>query len=290
MQRGFEQSILTATAPGSSCRRLHHLSRALAPPTAAGIVAAAATAMNQPSFPVGWEAVACSDLARGLHQGTVDPRTLPPAFVREFMRPSPDSPTETERIMAGLTPDVGLGVPPRPLIAATTGEVSNLPWLESLRDAALQCGDLHRAAYIEDVLGVLRPRPPLTLQEAAPASVAAKAKFFLENGFVCVENVLSGPVLERCQAAWEAVEAPSKAAWLDSRAHNTGMARHSFLRSEDEERFPVVARKWFGIDSHSYGHRVRRTRVNPMQRPFLQLDPAFIDLIHNEQCPGRCEK
>ena len=84
-----------------------------------------------------------------------------------------------------------------------------------------------------------------------------------------MENVLAGETLARVQAAWDEWEAPSKAAWLDAREHNSGIARHSFTGSE--EGHPVVTRKFFGFTA---------------AKPFLQLDPSFIDLVHNDASPG----
>jgi len=88
-----------------------------------------------------------------------------------------------------------------------------------------------------------------------------------------VENVLSGDALARVQTAWAEWEAPSKATWLEARAHCSGIARHSFAASE--EGWPVVSRKWFGITGLSYG---ANPSVNPVSRPFIELDPSFVRL------------
>jgi hypothetical protein len=120
-------------------------------------------------------------------------------------------------------------------------------------------GDYHRAAYVNDLLEVVRPgKPALSLRETAPAGVQAKADFFLQNGFVCVENTLTAAAIKRLQAAWEVAEGPSKAAWLEARQHGSGMARHSF--KESAGGYPVVSRKWFGIDGLTYG-RADEARV-----------------------------
>ena len=90
---------------------------------------------------------------------------------------------------------------------------------------------------------------------------------------MCVENVLSGDALARVQTAWAEWEAPSKATWLEARAHCSGIARHSFAASE--EGWPVVSRKWFGITGLSYG---ANPSVNPVSKPFIELDPSFVRL------------
>ena len=95
--------------------------------------------------------------------------------------------------------------------------------------------------------------------------------------FVCVENVLSGACLARVQAAWARVEAPCKAAWMRARQHSRGISRHAFQVAGDGQ--PPVTRKYF-------------TPVGTGEdegRPFLELDPAFLDLVHNDQSPGSDE-
>jgi hypothetical protein len=94
---------------------------------------------------------------------------------------------------------------------------------------------------------------------------------------------LAGDKLRRCQAAWNEWEAPAKEQWLEARRHCRGMARHSFKEAEGGQ--PVVARKWFGITGLTYGS-VNAGDVNPVARPFLELDPCFLDLV---DCPGPWE-
>ena len=220
-------------------------------------------------------------LAQQLSQGELDVRGLPATTLRLLMQPEHGAPTVTEQTLAAQPLDIGIGAEPRPLLDPATGRLLNLEWLEGLRDAAVAANEFHRAAAIHDILMVLRPKPPLSLCDTAPAGIDAKAQFFLDNGFVCVENVLSGESLARVQAAWAEAEAPSKASWLEARRHNSGIARHSFTRAD--EGHPVVSRKYFGITGLTYGSN---TSLNPAGKPFLELDPAFIDLIHNDSSPG----
>lgn len=220
-----------------------------------------------------WASVTSSSIASQLHLGELDHRTLPSSFVRTFMQPEPDGPTETERIIAGLPSDIGLGASPRPLLGAD-GSLQNLAWLTRLRAEAAETHDYRRAAYLHQLLHAIDPaKPSLTLRDTAPEGVEAKVQFFLENGFVCVENALSGAALADVQAAFAHFEAPSKQQWTEARHHNSGMARHSFKESDDG--YPIVARKWFGITGLTYN----TAAVNPAQKPFLELDPSFVNLI-----------
>ena len=263
----------------AASRRLAAVHAALAAATETDTVTALDPAIGTDE----WDAL-CWELS----QGTLDTSTVSPRAIRAMMQPSPAEPTETERIVATWDEqysDIGLGAPPRPLIDASTGTVTEeqLGWLRSLREKAVAEEDFRRAAYIHQLHETIRPKPPLTLQDCAPAGTEAKAKFFLRNGFVCVENALVGEALARCQAAWREWEAPSMEAWLDARRHNFGIARHSFGGAE--EGHPVVARKWFGITGLTYN----TDNVNPVAKSFLELDPAFIDLIHNDSSPGSDE-
>ena len=132
------------------------------------------------------------DVAWLMGQGELDPAAagLDAATLRQLMVPEPGAPTVTERTLGSIPDDIGLGAPPRPLLDAD-GKVINLEWLEGLRDSAVAAQDFRRASYINDVLEVVRPRPPLTLRDTAPAGVEAKAKFFLENGVCALSHPLS---------------------------------------------------------------------------------------------------
>eukprot|EP01051_Picozoa_sp_SAG22_P021279 SAG22_NODE_4639_length_1208_cov_1.192967_2_plen_268_part_00 len=127
-----------------------------------------------------------SALAHRLAQGELDVHGLSAATLRLLMQPEPGAPTVTEQTLAAQPMDLGLGAEPRPLLDPATGRLLNTEWLEGLRDAAVAAREFHRAAAIHDILEVLRPKPPLSLLDTAPAGVDTKAQFFLDNGFVCV--------------------------------------------------------------------------------------------------------
>ena len=125
-----------------------------------------------------------------------------------------------------------------------------------------------RAGYIRDLLEVIRPKPPRSAMDFAPEGLEAQAQCFFDNGFVVIRDALAPGRLAAIQAAWERFEPPCKAAWLDNRAHNLGINRHSFHHADAASGRTVVQRKMFGIGGKEVG-----------DVPFLQLDDAFLDLI-----------
>ena len=198
-----------------------------------------------------YEALITGDLGRQIQQGTFDPEQSDPATVRTLMQPWAGGPTETERYMASLPPTNVPGVAPRPLVDAVTGEVTNLEWLRALQAEAEASSDGRRAAELRDLIEVIRPKPPLTLRDTAPPGVDAKAAFFEEHGFVCVEHALVGAQLAAAQAAWDRCERPARAAWQEARSHGFAITSpassgaHSFGRATDG--YDAVPRKWFGM-------------------------------------------
>ena len=163
----------------AASRRLAAVHAALAAATRTDTV----TALDPDIGTDEWDAL-CWELS----QGTLDTSMVSPRAIRAMMQPSPAEPTETERIVATWDEqysDIGLGAPPRQLIDASTGTVTDeqLGWLRSLREKAVAEEDFRRAAYIHQLHETIRPKPPLTLQDCAPAGTEAKAEFFLRNGF-----------------------------------------------------------------------------------------------------------
>ena len=51
---------------------------------------------------------------------------------------------------------------------------------------ATQSRQYRMAAALSDLLYVVEPKPPLSVDECAPSDPDAAAAFFVENGFVCV--------------------------------------------------------------------------------------------------------
>ena len=118
-----------------------------------------------------------------LAQGQLHPSSVTPPTLRRLMQPQPDGPTETERIMGSLPPDIELGAPPKRLLDGSGGVTeATLSWLRSLEATAAGSARYERAAYIRDLIEVIRPRPKLTALECAPDTLEEQAQFFFENG------------------------------------------------------------------------------------------------------------
>eukprot|EP01052_Picozoa_sp_SAG31_P027970 SAG31_NODE_2662_length_5279_cov_2.987645_2_plen_376_part_00 len=249
-----------------------------------------------------YEALITGDLGRQIQQGTFDAEQFDATTVRTLMQPWAGGPTETERYMASLPPTNVPGEAPRQLMDALTGEVTNLEWLRALQAEAEAKHSTRRAAMLRDLIEVIRPKPPLTLRDTAPQGIEAKAAFFEENGFVskivdaclthhltltllqncdqvCVEQVLTGRQLAAVQAAWNRCEREPRATWQEARSHcfaitsPASSGAHSFGRAADG--YDAVSRKWFGMAGGEFG-------------PLLEMDPAFLDVVHNDS-PGSDE-
>ena len=233
-----------------------------------------------------WETTATGPLGHGLQQGTLDVDGLDSETVRLLMQPRPGHPTETERYMATL-PSTLFGAPAAPLLDSITGQVIGLDRLEHLRADAAAKGDRVCASELARTIDVVGPKPPLTLAGAAPCGVDAKVAQFEEHGFVCLPNVLTGETLARAQAAWERCEAPAREAWLVARECNFGIdapasgGGQTFGFTTDGS--PPITRKTYGLDQ-PYG------RTGTISS-FLDMDMAFLDLIHCDQSdsPGSDE-
>ena len=87
------------------------------------------------------------------------------------------------------------------------------PRIDVFSDSALE--DTNRKGYAADdsplptrrqeltqLLLTLRPQPRLTLADCAPRGRRTQREFFLEHGFLIVEDIVTGETLRRCQAAY----------------------------------------------------------------------------------------
>ena len=85
--------------------------------------------------------------------------------------------------MGSLPPDIELGAPPKRLLDGSGGVTeATLSWLRSLEATAAGSARYERAAYIRDLIEVIRPQPKLTALECAPDTLEEQAQFFFENG------------------------------------------------------------------------------------------------------------
>ena len=88
-------------------RRLLGLRLALSP-AAAGDATADVGVLESELSEAEWQ-----DVEWRMNQGELATSGVSAATLRALMRPEPDGPTETERILADLPADIGLGEPPR---------------------------------------------------------------------------------------------------------------------------------------------------------------------------------
>lgn len=86
--------------------------------------------------------------------------------------------------------------------------------LERLELSAAAVRDYHQAALMRYAIDALTPAQAApTPQSCAPTGVDAQEAFFLENGFIVVDNVLGPEQLARAQAAWASVQPRAQAKW-----------------------------------------------------------------------------
>jgi hypothetical protein len=195
--------------------------------------------------------------------------------VVEAMRPAPGQPTETERLAALLAArrlaGRGGGLDDS-LDASARRTDTDLPPLQNLDGSmsataiaelerrqldAAAAEDYARAGQLRDTLAALRPRPPLTLEDAAPATLAEQEAFFAEHGFVVVREALAGDRLARVQAGWSAASPALREEWEHARRPGVGVNRHGFASGA------TVSRKIYPVPWTAPG----------------QIGDAFVDLI-----------
>jgi hypothetical protein len=127
---------------------------------------------------------------------------------------------------------------------------------ESISRAAAD-GDFRLAAALQDLLFVAEPKPPLSVAECAPTDPDAAAAFFIENGFVCVEQLFDPATLLRIQQAWNRAQAPARALWEESKSMGTGHQGLSFENQAEissDPRFQNLphGRLYFDIPVEDY--------------------------------------
>ena len=197
------------------------------------------------------------------------------AAVVEAMRPAPGEPTETERLMgllderraAGLggglddsleatTPRTDTDLPPLQNLDGTMSAPA-LAELERRQHEAGAAQDYERAGQLRDIIAAVGPQPPLSLDEAAPTTLAEQLAFFDTHGFVVVRQAVPADRLARVQAGWTAAAPALRRQWEEARRHGVGVNRHSFASGAS------VSRKMFGVPWDAPG----------------QIGDGFVDLI-----------
>jgi hypothetical protein len=117
-------------------------------------------------------------------------------------QPKPGSPRPPSRL-------------PRKLRQHDDGSVlaEDLVELERLEFEAAARRDYRQATLLHCTLDALQPKPALTRQLCAPSTVDAQEDFFLQNGFVVINDVLRPDQLSRAQAAWVQAQPQAQADW-----------------------------------------------------------------------------
>lgn len=212
-----------------------------------------------------------------LHCTTQSPSCIASATssVVESMRPAPGQPTETERLAeilsrrraaglaGGLDDSLNATVERRdadlPALQNLDGTMSGvtLAELERRRRKAAASEDYERAGQLRDLLAAVRPRPQLSLEDAAPSTLAEQEAFFAEHGFVVVRHALAGERLAKVQAGWLSASSALRAEWEEAKRYGVGLNRHSFASGA------TVSRKFYSVPWTAPG----------------QIGDDFVDLI-----------
>eukprot|EP01052_Picozoa_sp_SAG31_P013903 SAG31_NODE_848_length_11534_cov_8.897463_13_plen_196_part_00 len=87
---------------------------------------------------------------------------------------------------------------------------------------AVSAGNYRAAAALQDLVFVAEPKPALSVRDCAPQSPDAAADFFLENGFVVIEQLFDAAKLARIQAAWQRAQAPARQLWEHAKSLGRG--------------------------------------------------------------------
>ena len=121
--------------------------------------------------------------------------------------------------------------------------------------AAREC-KYRLAAQLYATWNCLRPKPPMTIEEASPTDVEQQHMFFLENGFCVVPDVLSGDALQQAQSAWLRAQDQTQREWEAAKQGGSG-------RAADNLRFANrnVYRTFFDIPK------------------LLEVDDVFVDIV-----------
>ena len=149
-----------------------------------------------------------------------------------------------------------------PLLQDESGAVlpSELAELQERELAAAGRGEYRLAAQLRDMRLVLSPKPPLSLADASPSSLQEQHDFFLENGFLCVKDVLDEAALARARPAYEAAMEPHKQVFLAECARGAGIGSEGGLRWDT------------GSDHY-------RTFYNGSFTDLMSKDTVFLDLV-----------
>lgn len=158
---------------------------------------------------------------------------------------------------------------------------------------AARARDFRRAAALQDLLFVTSPKPALTVDDCAPADADEAASFFVQNGFVCVRQLFSPPLLKRIQSAWRRAQAKARATWEDAKAMGYG-GNAIYFENQQHIDATLAARRCDWADAGSLAMlQSAGDRALPHGRLFFDIpvedffaealeeggDPALLDVI-----------
>jgi hypothetical protein len=136
------------------------------------------------------------------------------------------------RLSAHVTPSPRSSVLESPILALLPLRVDGTdshgcfsPCVSGLKVAlgeATTAGNFRAAAALSDLLAVVEPKPLLSVDECAPSDPDDAARFFLENGFVCIRELFPPQELCRVQAAWRRAQEPARGMWEAAKAMGVG--------------------------------------------------------------------
>ena len=146
---------------------------------------------------------------------------------------------------------------------------------------ATTAGNFRAAAALSDLLAVVEPKPLLSVHECAPRDPDDAARFFLENGFVCIRELFPPRELARIQAAWRRAQEPARSMWEAAKAMGVG-TKGLYYQNQNElaKSHPLpMGRLFFDIPIDG------RPDVIPVEELFFAEaetedgDPILLDLI-----------
>ena len=116
---------------------------------------------------------------------------------------------------------------------------------EAITEAA-EAKDFRTAAALQDLLHVVEPKPPLSVDDCCPDSPEKCLDFFLREGFVCIRDLFDADQLERLQHQWRQAQAPIRTLWDEAKLVAGNFIGEDF---QPEDRFAHIphGRLWFDI-------------------------------------------
>jgi hypothetical protein len=116
---------------------------------------------------------------------------------------------------------------------------------EAITEAA-EAQDFRKAAALQDLLHVVEPKPPLSVDDCCPDSPEKCLDFFLREGFVCIRDLFDADQLQRLQHQWRQAQAPIRTLWDEAKLVAGNFIGEDF---QAEDRFAHIphGRLWFDI-------------------------------------------